>query len=126
MISALIQGTLQRPASRRIGKVPFVVATVRAPTDGNEAAFVDVIAFDDAACEALLSLSAGEPVALAGTLTAGVWITKEGEPRPQLKMVVNAVLTIASARRKRGAQGTVQHRNEFAPTRRGGFRDDWE
>ena len=112
MISALIQGTLKRTASRHIGKVPFVVATVRAPTDGNEAAFVDVIAFDDAVCQALLSLSAGEPVALAGTLTAGVWITKEGEPRPQLKMIVNAVLTIASARRKRGAPGTVQTRTE--------------
>ncbi|VDY15042.1 single-stranded DNA-binding protein [Thiomonas sp. OC7] len=118
MISALIQGTLKRTASRRIGKVPFVVATVRVPTDGNEAAFVDVIAFDDAVCQALLSLSAGEPVALAGTLTAGVWITKEGEPRPQLKMIVNAVLTIASARRKRGAPGAVQTRTE-APASRG-------
>ncbi|VDY06767.1 MULTISPECIES: single-stranded DNA-binding protein [unclassified Thiomonas] len=118
MISALIQGTLKRTASRHIGKVPFVVATVRAPTDGNEAAFVDVIAFDDAVCQALLSLSAGEPVALAGTLTAGVWITKEGEPRPQLKMIVNAVLTIASARRKRGAPGAVQTRTE-APASRG-------
>ncbi|CQR44155.1 conserved hypothetical protein [Thiomonas sp. CB3] len=118
MISALIQGTLKRTASRHIGKAPFVVATVRAPTDGNEAAFVDVIAFDDAVCQALLSLNAGEPVALAGTLTAGVWITKEGEPRPQLKMIVNAVLTIASARRKRGAPGTVQTRTE-APASRG-------
>ena len=125
MISALIQGTIKGAATERMGKVPFVVATVRAPTDGNDAVFVNVIAFDSAVRDALLSLGAGEPVALAGTLTPEVWIPKEGAPRPQLKMVVNAVLTIASARRKRGAQGTAQRRNEFAPTRRGGPGEDW-
>ena len=125
MISALIQGTLKGAATERMGKVPFVVATVRAPTDGSEAVFVNVIAFEDAPRNALLSLHPGEPVALAGTLTPEVWIPKEGAPRPQLKMVVNAVLTIASARRRRGAQGTEQRRNEFAPTRRGGPGEDW-
>jgi len=117
MISALIQGTLKGVATQRMGKVPFVTATVRTPTDGEEATFVSVIAFDDAAQNALLTLSAGEPVALAGTLTPAVWVNKEGEPRPQLKMIVNAVLTIAAARRKRGVQGAAQTRNE-APARR--------
>ncbi len=117
MISALIQGTLKGVATERMGKVPFVVATVRTPTDGNEAAFVNVIAFDDAARQALLSLGAGEPVALAGTLTPGVWIPKEGEPRPQLKMVVNAVLTIAAARRKRGLQKAGQTRTKAPASR---------
>ncbi|MGC8732614.1 MAG: hypothetical protein ACP5RC_10185 [Halothiobacillaceae bacterium] len=106
MISALIQGTLRGQAARKMGKVPFVVATVRAPTDGNEATFVSCIAFDEAACDALLALTAGEPVALAGTHTPDVWITKEAEPRSRLKMVVNAVLTIAAARRKRVAVKT--------------------
>ncbi len=101
MISALIQGTLTKSAVERMGKVPFVVATVRAPTDGNEATFVNVIAFDEAPRASLLSLHPGEPLALAGTLTPDVWIPKEGAPRPQLKMIVTAVLTIASARRKR-------------------------
>jgi len=118
MISALIQGTLKGVATQRMGKVPFVTATVRVPTDGSEAVFVNVISFEDAPRNALLSLPPGEPVALAGTLTPDVWINKEGEPRPQLKMIVNAVLTIASARRKRGAPGTVQTRTE-APASRG-------
>jgi len=118
MISALIQGTLKGVATQRMGKVPFVTATVRTPTDGEEATFVSVIAFDDAAQNALLTLSAGEPVALAGTLTPAVWVNKEGEPHPQLKMIVNAVLTIAAARRKRGVQGAAQTRTE-APASRG-------
>lgn len=116
MISALIQGTLRGAATKRMGKVPFVTATVRAPTDGTEATFVSVIAFDDAACDALLSLAAGEPVALAGTVTPDVWVTKEGEARPRLKMVVNAVLTIAAARRKRRQpMAREQRTRETAP-----------
>lgn len=117
MISALIQGTLHKPAVQRMGKVPFVTAVVRTPHDGNEAIFVQVIAFEETACRALLAPHDRAPVALAGTLSVGIWVQDDVTPRPQIKMVANAVLTLASARRQRGAHSRPSRTTPSRSTR---------
>ena len=68
-----------------------------------EALFVNVIAFDKAACAALLALNAVEPVHIAGMLTPKVWTPASGEPRPVLDMQAHAVLTTYAVQRKRKA-----------------------
>ncbi len=100
MISVMLQGTLKGEAVARMGKVPFVTATVRTPTDG-EAIFAHVIAFDEQVTAALQSLHAGEPVVIAGTASLDVWVPEDGAPRPQLRVIATAVMTLAAARRKR-------------------------
>jgi single-stranded DNA-binding protein len=64
---------------------------------------VNVIAFNDGACAALLALDDGEPVALSGSLTPKVWTDKEGQPRAALDMVAHQVLTTYHVTRKRAA-----------------------
>jgi single-stranded DNA-binding protein len=105
MIDALIGGTLHGAAVEKTGQAgkPFVVCKVRTPMQSGEALFVNVIAFDRAACAALLALHAGEPVSIAGTLTPKVWTPPQGEPRPVLDMQAHAVLTTYAVQRKRKA-----------------------
>lgn len=100
-----------------MGKVPFVTAVVRTPHDGNEAIFVQVIAFEETACRALLAPHDRAPVALAGTLSVGIWVQDDVTPRPQIKMVANAVLTLASARRQRGAHSRPSRTTPSRSTR---------
>jgi len=109
MIDALIGGTLHAAAEQKTGQAgkPFVVCKVRTPMQSGEALFVNVIAFDKAACAALLALHAGEPVHLAGTLTPKVWTPPQGEPRPVLDMVAHACLTTYAVQRNRKATADV-------------------
>lgn len=115
MISVLIQGTLKGQAVARMGKVPFVTATVRTPTD-DQAIFTHVIAFDEQARAALESLHAGEPVSIAGTANVDVWVPEDGTPRPQLRVIATSVTTLAAARLQRRAPKASQ------PTKPGDWR----
>jgi single-stranded DNA-binding protein len=81
----------------------FVTAKVRAATSGGEALFVNVLAFDATAQAALLTLSDGNAVSVAGTLTPKVWIDRENQPRPALDLIASQVLTAYQAKRKREA-----------------------
>lgn len=104
MIEALISGKLYGQPAQKIAKTrkPFVTAKVRAHV-GEADVFVNVIAFSEAACEALLILREGDAVALAGSLTPKVWINREGVPRPALDLVASQVLTVYHVSRKRKA-----------------------
>ena len=63
-----------------------------------------MIAFDAKACDALLALSPGEAVALAGELTPRLWQTEGKAPRVALDLLAHAVLsTYAVCRRRRAA-----------------------
>jgi hypothetical protein len=101
MIEGLIAGQLMGDASRRVDKAgrTYIVARVRARNKADEEFIVNVIAFDDAPCAALLALADGDAVSLAGPLTPKVWTDKQGNTRPSLDMVATRVLTAWDAQR---------------------------
>jgi hypothetical protein len=66
---------------------PFVTAKIRAATSDGEILFVNILAVDVAAQAALLALSDGYEVSLAGTLTPKVWTDRDGQAQPALDMM---------------------------------------
>ncbi len=100
MIDGLIAGRLMGDASRRTDKAGrgYIVARVLARNRADEEFIVNVIAFDDAPCAALLALRDGESLTLSGGLTPKVWTDKQGIVRPSLDMVTTRVLTFDSLR----------------------------
>lgn len=95
MIDGLVAGRLMGDASRRVDKAgrTYMVARVLARNKADEEFIVNVIAFDDAACGALLALADGDALSLAGALTPKVWTDKQGVVRPSLDMLATRVLT---------------------------------
>jgi hypothetical protein len=96
MIEALIAGHLMGDASRRIDKAgrEFIVARVLARNRTDEEFIVNVIAFDEAPCAALLALADGDALSLSGALTPKVWTDKQGIARPSLDLVATRVLGV--------------------------------
>jgi single-stranded DNA-binding protein len=105
VIDALIAGRIHRaPQSRTSGAGKrFATANVRTSTRDGNAIFVNVIAFDDGAVNALLALQDGDSVALAGELTPKVYQPASGEARPSLDLLAHAVLTEYHVGKKRKA-----------------------
>jgi single-stranded DNA-binding protein len=102
----LIAGKLCGNAVERTAKNNnrFATAKVRATAVIGEGFFVNVIAFSAPTAEALLVLTDGDSVALAGELTPKVWTDQNGEARlPSLDLVAHAVLTAYHVTRKRQA-----------------------
>ncbi len=102
MIDGLIAGRLMGDASRRVDKAgrTYLVARVLARNKADEEFIVNVIAFDDAPCAALLALRDGQSLALAGALTPKVWTDKQGVARPSLDLVATQVMTAHDAGQK--------------------------
>lgn len=99
MIDGLIAGRLMGDASRRVDKAgrTYIVARVLARNKTDEEFIVNVIAFDDAACSALLALADGDALSLAGPLTPKVWTDKQGNVRPSLDLIAQRVLSALDA-----------------------------
>ena len=95
MIDALVAGRLMGDASRRVDKTgrSFIVARVLARNKADEEFIVNVIAFDDAPCAALLALRDGDGLSLSGPLTPKVWTDKQGMVRPSLDMTAVRVMS---------------------------------
>ncbi|HEY3597195.1 MAG TPA: single-stranded DNA-binding protein [Paraburkholderia sp.] len=120
LASGKLYGKPQERASRD-GARTFVTAKLRCSGGDGESLFVGVVAFSDTAKAALLALDDGEPVALAGTLRAGVWTAANGESRAALDMVAHSVLTAYHVQRRRKAVQASERRDE--PVLAGGFDD---
>ncbi len=129
MIEALISGKLLGQPSEKVAKTgkPFVTAKVRVHA-GESDVFVNVIAFSEPACAALMALDSGDAVSLAGSLTPKAWTDREGVVRPAVDLVASQVLTAYHVARKRKAveplrhdQGATQSANPANPASR---RDD--
>jgi len=99
MIEGLVAGHIWGEPEKRVGKNNsiFVVAKVRAQGSQPELVIVNVIAFDNAACKALLELRDGDAVSLAGSLLPKVWIDKQGVSRAALDMITRRVLALEPA-----------------------------
>lgn len=82
-------------ASRRVDKAgrAFIVARVLARNRADEEFIVNVIAFDEVPCAALLALADGDAVSVAGSLTPKVWTDKQGLVRPSMDLVAARVLS---------------------------------
>lgn len=102
MIDGLIAGRLMGDASRRVDKTgrTYIVARVLARNKADEEFIVNVIAFDEAPCAALLALADVDAICLAGALTPKVWTDKQGVVRPSLDIVVTQVMTAYHVGRK--------------------------
>ena len=102
-IEALILGKLHQRSERRTSKAgrPFVTAKARAAAGDGDAVFVNVIAFSESVCTALLALDAGDSLVLAGTLKPGAWNDREGSARPSVDLVAAQVLTVYALKKKR-------------------------
>ena len=94
MIDGLIAGRLVGDPERRQGKgdTTFVVARVKAQSNEGEGLMVNLIAFDDAPCAALLALRDGDSLAAAGHLNPKVWTDKQGNTKPALDLVAHRVI----------------------------------
>ena len=99
MIEGLVAGNIWGEPEKRVGKNNsiFVVAKVRAQGSQPELVIVNVIAFDVAACKALLDLRDGDAVSLSGSLLPKVWIDKQGVSRAALDMIASRVLALEPA-----------------------------
>jgi hypothetical protein len=108
MIDGLVAGRLMGDASRRVDKAghSYIVARVLARNKADEEFIVNVIAFDEAPCAALLALRDGESLTLSGALTPKVWTDKQGNARPSLDMVATHVLTAHHAGHQNADSGS--------------------
>jgi len=106
MIRGLILAELANTPQARTTKTgkPFAIARVSVPQGEGERVYCSVIAFNDDAVARLLQLKAGASVALAGTLKAGVWQTKDGTWRPSLDLVADEAASTTPRPRKPKAQ----------------------
>jgi single-stranded DNA-binding protein len=95
MIDGLVSGRLSGEAEMREGKnaTRFAVAKVRAESSDGQTVLVNVIAFAQAACTALMDLEDGDAVSLSGSLSPKVWSDKQGNTKPALDMVASRVLS---------------------------------
>jgi single-stranded DNA-binding protein len=96
MIEGLIAGNIWGEPEKRVGKNNsiFVVAKVRAQGSQPELVIINVIAFENTACKALLALRDGDAVSLSGSLLPKVWIDKQGVSRAALDMIASRVLAL--------------------------------
>jgi len=105
VLSVLLEGTLiAAPVSRVSSKGgTFATAQMRAAGEDGETVFCNMIAFDLVAVEALLALTKGDALAVAGTASLNHWESSTGEHRVGLRVTVQRLLTVydAGKRRKR-------------------------
>ena len=126
MIDALITGKLHGAPQQRISKTgrAFVTAKLRVPT-GESATFCNVVAFDQGTQDALMTLTAGEAVALAGELRVSTWTDKSGTAHPSLDLVASRSLTqYHLTKRRRTMQGEQDGGQQRQPYRRDDFGAD--
>ena len=106
MLSVLCSGSLvsdPRERTTAAGKA-FATCQMRVPAEDTEALLVSIIAFNADAVAAILALSKGDAVAIAGRAKLTSW-EKDGEEKHGLSVVADQVLSIyqIEKRRKRAA-----------------------
>lgn len=118
MIEALILGHLYTApnlkASEKNG-AQYAVAKLRAAI-GDTSAYIECVAFDYLAREALMTLNAGDSVAIGGELKVGAWLDKAGTPRPNLTVFVSQAMTNCRFNKRRTAEGAAAEPGNAAQT----------
>ena len=117
-IDALLNGKLMNQPTQRTSKNgnPFTTCRIRVAGAGageSDSLLVNCIAFAEPAQAALMSLDAGEAIAVAGALKVGIWQTNDGTTKPSLDVTVSQVLTpYAIAKRRKAAQPDQEGRQQ--------------
>jgi hypothetical protein len=90
----LLSGVLHKAPTRKTSKTgkPFVVAKVREGS-GDGACWWTVFTFSETAMEEIERLGAGEAIAASGTFEATIWTPEGREPRVNLTITADAVLS---------------------------------
>ena len=106
MLDALLSGRLIGTPQKRLAKSgqPFAGARVRVSMHDGAVIVVSVTAFEPEPMAALLVMSEGAAVSIAGPLTLGTWTDNEGLQRPSAALIAMHVLTTYSVNKKRKAQ----------------------
>ncbi len=102
MLSVLASGTLiADPVSRSsaAGK-PYATALMRVPVEDSDSMIASLIAFSGSAAGALLALTKGDSLAVVGRSKLTTW-EKDGETKHGLSVVVDQVLSIYQADKRR-------------------------
>jgi single-stranded DNA-binding protein len=102
MLSVLASGSLVSDPKARTtaaGKA-YATASLRCPAEDSDAVLVSLICFDATAVQALLALSRGDAVSIAGRAKLSTW-DKDGETRHGLSVVADKVLTVYAAGKAR-------------------------
>lgn len=105
VIACLISGRLFGTPVERTSKAGrrFATGKLRVAVADGESVFVSLVAFSGHVVTALLALTDGDSVALAGELKATAFTDKDGAARPSLDLVAHQVLTAYAVGKKRKA-----------------------
>jgi single-stranded DNA-binding protein len=101
----ILLGVLSRAPTRKTSKNgnPYVFATIR-EGNGDGARWWKVFVFGETAIEAIEQLREGEAVAVSGAFEAKIYAAEGKEPRVDLSMTVDAVLSAKAKPRERKAK----------------------
>lgn len=100
----LVAGVLFRAPARKTSNNgrPYVFATIR-EGNGDAARWWKVFVFHDLAIEAIERLSEGEAIAVSGAIEAKIYAAAGKEPRVDLAVTADAILTATPKPRERKA-----------------------
>jgi hypothetical protein len=106
---AIVTGALHKPAEIRTSKNQnqFAVFTLRENING-ATRWWQAIAFSESAIETLREMQVGEPIAVAGEITAEIYSPAGSEGRINWRCTVDAVLTARKAKPKPDQAANLQ------------------
>ena len=121
--TVLVSGKLARDPEQKTSRNgnPFATATIR-DGFGDDALWWRVFAFSDEAREELMSLQAGDGVAVSGSFKAEVY-AGAGEPRVSLSVTADRLISAHQRKKERAADKRAQVKEDRAGGRRAGRPD---
>jgi len=110
MLTALAAGTLTADPVERTSTAgkPYATALMRVPCEDAEALLCSLIAFAPEAVRALMLLTKGDGLAVAGRGKLTSWEAKNGEQRHGLSVVADQVLSAYQVEKRRKAAREVE------------------
>jgi hypothetical protein len=117
MARVLLNGVLEKPPVRLTSKAgkPYLRASAR---DGNgpDAKWWAIFVFSETAIEELEALTVGEAFSATGSFEATVWAPEGREPRVNLTMNADAILSAHKPKAKAKPEGKSRKPKEAAPS----------
>lgn len=112
MLDAILGGKLHKDPVQRTtqhGK-PYTTATAKISQPDGTVIFASLVAFEPEPARKLAALTAGDSLAVQGSVTAKTWQDGKGDVHPSLDVIVTGVLSAYIVKKKRDAmqQATAQ------------------
>lgn len=127
MIRCLVTGKLHETPQARTSTAgnAFAVAKVKADDKNGAWVWVSVIAFG-AESERLLTMKAGDAVAIGGRAELSTWQDRDGNHHPGLSLVADEIATLRGKPRPRDGDRQQQRRSSRQPAQAGADFDDMD